>query len=257
MPDSHPQPPQLEDVKDSGVVSQSPGSDQPGEEVASGVGSMGSTDNANEEDFRQYGAEKQTEAFIGQASEERWLQRLERELSQSGQSESKPKVNSSTNQGSTLGGHRRADKIDSFQYPEDMDTSTIGSQIDPYGLPVKSAADALVHTYFATIHPSFPIIDQAFFSRQFEEYFTMSESETFKDHTFITTLQIVFAIGAVHAHRAGAEWAGDDRDHLLYFARARVLGMEMGILSDMVYHGQVQVFGLSGMYFMVTDQINR
>lgn len=218
---------------------------------------MGSTDNANEEHFRQYGAEKQTEAFIGQASEERWLQRLERELSQSDLSEINPTVNPSANLDGITGGHRRADKIDSFQSPTDMDTSTIGSQIDPYGLPVKSAADALVHTYFATIHPFFPIIDKAFFSDQFEEYFTMSESETFKDHTFIVTLQIVFAIGAVHAHRAGAEWAGDDRDHLLYFARARVLGMETGILGDIVYHGQVQVFGLSGMYFMVTDQINR
>lgn len=239
------------------MVSQSPGSDQTGEEVVSGVGSMGSTGKANEEDFRQYGAEKQAQAFVGQASEERWLQRLERELSESDMSESKPELYPSTNLAGSMSGHPRTDKTDSFPYPDDMDTSTIGSQIDPYGLPAKSAADAFVRTYFATVHPSFPIIDQAVFSRQLEECFTMSESETFKDHTFITTLQIVFAIGAVHAHRTGAEWAGDDRDHLLYFARARVLGMEMGILSDMVFQGQVQVFGLSGMYFMVTNQVNR
>ena len=240
------------------MVSQSSGSEQAGEEDAvSGVGSMGSTDNTNEEGFRQYGAEKQAEAFIGQASEEKWLQRLEKELSGSDLSESKPKSYPRTNLAGWMDGHRRADKTDSFQYPEDMDTSALGNQIDPYGLPVKSAADALVRTYFATVHPFFPIIDQASFSHQFDEYFTMSESETFKDRTFITTLQIVFAIGAVHAHRTGAEWAGDDRDHLLYFARARILGMEMGILSDMVHHGQVQVFGLSGMYFMATNQINR
>lgn len=239
------------------MLSQSPGSEFAGEEEASGVGSMGSTDFANEENFRRYGAEKQTEAFIGNASEEKWLQRLERELSESDLSESKPKVYPPTDLAGSKGGYPRTDKSDSYSYPEDMDASVIGSQIDPYGLPVKSAADALVNTYFTTLHPSFPIIDQSFFSHQFEEYFTMSENETFKDHTFITTLQIVFAIGAVHAHRTGAEWAGDDRDHLLYFARARVLGMKMGMLSEMVNHGQVQVFGLSGMYFMVTDQINR
>lgn len=239
------------------MLSQSPGSDRAGEEHASGVGSMGSTDNANEEDFRQYGAEEQAQAFIGNASEERWLQRLERELSESDRSESKPKLYPPPSLAGSMGQHRRTAKTESFPYPEDMDTSAIGNEIDPYGLPVKSAADALVHTYFATVHPSFPIIDQALFSHQFEEYFTMSENQTFKDRTFITTLQIVFAIGAVHAHRTGAEWAGDDRDHLLYFARARVLGIEMGIFSDMVYHGQVQVFGLSGMYFMVTNQINR
>ena len=239
------------------MLSQSTGSDHAGEEQASGVGSMGSTDIANEEDFRQYGAEEQAQTFIGNASEERWLQRLERELSESDRSENEPKLHPPPNLAGSTGQQRRIAKTKSFPYPEDMDTSIIGNEIDPYGLPVKSAADALVRTYFATVHPSFPLIDRALFSHQFEEYFTMSESETFKDRTFITTLQIVFAIGAVHAHRTRAEWAGDDRDHLLYFARARVLGIEMGILSDLVYHGQVQVFGLSGMYFMVTNQINR
>ncbi|MCJ1464608.1 hypothetical protein MMC07_003221 [Pseudocyphellaria aurata] len=250
-------PPQVEGAKDSSMMSQSPGSELAGEDEASGVGSMGSTDIANEENFRRYGAETHSEAFIGNASEEKWLQRLETELSESDVNESKPRVCPPMDLAGSKGGYPRTDKSDSYPYPEDMDTSVIGSQIDPYGLPVKSAANALVNTYFTTIHPSFPIIDQSFFSHQFEEYFTMSENETFKDHSFITTLQIVFAISAVHAHRTGAEWAGDDRDHLLYFARAQVLGMKIGMLSETVNHGQVQVFGLSGMYFMVTDQINR
>lgn len=239
------------------MLSQSTGSDHGGEDHVSGVGSMGSTDIANEQDFRQYGAEEQAQTFIGNASEEKWLQRVERELSESDRSGSDPKSHPPPNLAGSTGQHWRTAKNESFPYPDDMDTSVIGNDIDPYGLPVKSAADALVRTYLATIHPSFPIIDRALFSHQFEEYLIMSESETFKDHTFITTLQIVFAIGAVHAHRTGAEWAGDVRDHLLYFARARVLGNKMGILSDVVYHGQVQVFGLSGMYFMVTNQINR
>jgi hypothetical protein len=54
-----------------------------------------------------------------------------------------------------------------------------------------------------------------------------------------------------------ADWAGDERDHLLYFARARALGVETGVLNEIIYHEQVQIFGLGGMYFMVSNQINR
>ena len=33
-------------------------------------------------------------------------------------------------------------------------------------------------------------------------------------------LNLLFAIGAKYSHLIGAEWRGDERDHLLYMARA-------------------------------------
>ena len=142
-------------------------------------------------------------------------------------------------------------------FPEDMDTSVIGNQIDPYDLPVKKTADALVNAYFTTVHPSFPIVNKPYFYRQFEDCFTTVDVESFKDRAFVAILQIVFAIGAVHAHRVRAEWAGDERDHILFLARARMLSLEMGILNEFVFHGHVQFFGLAGMYFLATNQMNR
>lgn len=236
-------------------LSQSPASDHGDEDTVSGVGSMGSTDNTNEEDFARFGTAKETHAFIGQASEEKWLQRLEQQLSDSMLQDGE---NNPTSRGgvSVKSVPRKPSKTDS-PYPEDMDASIVGNQIDPYGLPVKKTADALLNAYFTTVHPSFPIVNEAHFYRQFEDYFITVDLESFKDRAFVAILQIVFAIGAVHAHRVRADWAGDDRDHLLYLARARVLSMEIGILNEFVYHGQVQLFGLAGMYFLATNQINR
>lgn len=236
-----------------------------GESVASGVGSMGSTDHANEEDFTQGLSDRKTQAFVGQASEIRWMQRLERELTKSPTQDIDRNAMDHTDQPVSsrdtgppgVGNSSRYPSNNPNPYPDDMDTSMIGDQLDPYDVPVKPTADALIASYFRTVHPSFPILDKAYFLDQYEDYFKTQNSESFRDRTFITTLQLVFAIGAVHAHLIEADWVGDERDHLLYFAKARILGIDTGILNDMAYLGQVQVFGLGGMYLMVTDQINR
>ncbi len=215
---------------------------------------MRTADIENEESIKLEGAAKKMQAFLGQTSEERWMERVERELSESLLGESKHKPVSSSNPSVPAWGmHQGPVRPQPLPYPEDMD----GVQVDPYGLPLKATADALVSTYFATTHPFFPLIEKACFYTQFESYFATAENKTFKEHTFMVALQLVFAIGAVHAHRTRAEWAGDERDHLLYFARARMLSVRMGILNNMAYNGQVQVFGLGSMYFMVANQINR
>ena len=209
---------------------------------------MGSTAHANEDDFAQAGFQGSSKAFVGQSSGEKWVQRLESELSPPLEEDRQP------------GLRPKRDKAPNFQnnpHPRDMDTSVIGHQIDPYEIPLRSTADALVNAYFTSCHPSFPMVIEADFWSQYGHYYAAAEPETFSDRIFLATLQVILAISAVHAHMISAEWIGDDRDHLLYFARARVLSVEMGVLNDSVFHGQVQMFGLSAMYFMVTDQFNR
>lgn len=223
-----------------------------GESTVSRVGSMGSTDHANEEDFTWTKSTEDSKAFVGQSSEEMWVQRLETELSDSF-SEGGGPYQSRHNPPEK----NEAPNFHANPYPGDTDTSTIGTNIDPYGVPIKSTADALVNAYFASVHPSFPIVIEAPFWGQYHQYYETAGSETFDDRAFLAKLQIILAIGAVHAHMINAEWVGDYRDHLLYFARARVLSVEMGVLNDSISHGQVQIFGLSAMYFVVTDQFNR
>ena len=142
-------------------------------------------------------------------------------------------------------------------YAEDMDSAVVGHQIDPFSLPVKSTADSLVNAYFSTIHLSFPILNKIDFMILYDQLYGTMDPEGFEHRTFIAMLQLVFAIAAVHAHLIHADWTGDARDHMLYFSQARVLAIDAGILNDDCHIDQVQVFGLGGMYLLVTNQVNR
>ena len=205
---------------------------------------MGSADHINQDDSMQQRSAHHVEPFKGSSSESKWIDKLNKELLP------KPKTRvsqaRSMDQGFAL-----------HTYAEDMDTAVVGHQIDPFSLPVKSTADALVNAYFSTIHLSFPILNKMDFVSQYDQLYSSMDPEGFSDRTFVATLQLVFAIAAVHAHLIQAEWTGDARDHKLYFSQARVLAVDTGILNDDCYLGQVQVFGLGGIYLLVTNQLNR
>ena len=210
------------------------------------AGSMGPTDQVNKDDFLQQNSTHHSTAFAGQSSETKWIERLDQELlpeQGAGTLRSRNK-----NQGISQ---------EPQPYAEDMDTAVVGSQIDPFSLPVKSTADSLVNAYFSTIHISFPILNKVDFLNQYDRLYSLTEPEGFEQRTFIAKLQLVFAIAAFHAHLIQVHWAGDARDHMLYFSRARVLAVDSGIFNDDCHLAQVQVFGLGGMYLLVTNQLNR
>lgn len=224
--------------------SRSDSCDDGGGSDISGAGSMGSADHINQDDSMQQRFAHHVEPFKGQSSESKWTEKLNKELLP------KPKAHMA----------RARDMDQGFAphtYSEDMDTAVVGHQIDPFSLPVKSTADSLVNAYFSTIHLSFPLLDKLDFVSQYDQLYSSMDPEGFRNRTFIATLQLVFAIAAVHAHLVQADWTGDARDHMLYFSQARVLAVDTGVLNDDCYLGQVQVFGLGGIYLLVTNQLNR
>lgn len=249
------QPPELEsskEAKNRAMRSTSVGQDfDDGESQASGIGSMGSTDRVNQDDFMPEENEDHALAFAGPTSETKWIRRLKQELGKDNKA-GKPKAG----QQDPLG-FRGISQRPSGLNREDMDTAIVGHQIDPFQLPLKNTADALVNAYFSTVQSSFPILDRSEFMYQYEELFSTMDPASYGDRTFFALLQLVFAISAVHAHLTEADWAGDGRDHMLHFAQARMLAVDTGILNDTCFLGQTQVFGLGGMYLLVTDQINR
>ena len=207
---------------------------------------MGPTDRIDRDESTQHRPGSLVPPFLGQSSQTKWTERLSRELLP------KQEAKKSKSQARSIGLSQQ-----SGTHAEDMDTAVVGHQIDPFSLPVKSTADALVNAYFYTIHTSFPILDKNDFIDQYDQLYNAMDPEGFENRAFIAKLQLVFAIAAVHTHLVQADWTGDARDHMLYFSKARVLAVDTGILNDDCYLGQVQVFGLGGMYLLVTNQLNR
>ena len=233
--------------KIQGEASEGDDSDDSSSSEGSGVGSMGSTDHVNQDDFGGEGTEARPRAYMGNGSDVQWIRRLHSELEE-------PEADPGKHGGGTLP-HLKA-HFNTF-FAEDMDQAIIGDQIDPFGLPIKSTADQLVRSFFTTIHLAIPLLDRARFLRQYKLLSSTWYAETFEDRMFVTILQLVFAIGAVHAHISGSENILDDRDHLLYSARARILAVDSGILNDVARLAQVQVFGLGAIYSLVSDRLDR
>ena len=214
-----------------------------GDSDDSGAGSMGPTDEFNQDDSLELQTQSASRGpgFAGQSSDVKWTERLDRELLPKQAKRSKSQNASQT----------------SRPYAEDMDAAVVGHQIDPFSLPVKSTADSLVNAYFSTIHTSFPILNKMDFMNQYDQLYSTMDPEGFEQRIFIAKLQLVFAIAAVHAHLIQAHWAGDARDHMLYFSQARVLAVDTGIFNDECDLSQVHIFALGGMYLLVTNQLNR
>ena len=254
------QTPQLETDKEP-KQNTTGGTTRPGEESdddesdVSGVGSMGSTHKVDQSNLLQDNNDDPAISFAGPTSEIHWIQRLKQELE--GEKTKGLSPSAYQNPSVARGIDHRPDLEYGRKYSEDMDTAIVGHQIDPFQLPLKETADALIGSFFSTVQVSFPILNRSDFMSNFEALFNTMDPMAYPNRTFMAVLQLVFAISAVHAHLTEAEWAGDGRDHMLYFAQARILAVDTGILNDTCFLGQPQVFGLGGMYLLVTDQINR
>lgn len=219
---------------------------------------MGSTDHVNEDHFTDPTPERQDRTYAGPASGTTWMQKLTTELTRDPNREANPggtspaALSSSMNSRTTVPAFNEA----GAQFGN-VSLSAMESQIDPYEMPVKSTADALLYVYLNTVHPSFPILNDDRFLDDYAQYFASSDREPSAYQTFIPKLHIVFAIAAVHAHMTEAKWVGDDRDHFLYFARAQVMTRENGFPTETIDLNQVQIFGLASMYFLASHQVNR
>jgi hypothetical protein len=74
---------------------------------------------------------------------------------------------------------------------------------------------------------------------------------------WLAIVNLIFAISARYSHVVRAEWRGDDRDHLIYFSRARLLSLDGETLFQHADLQQIQVTALMALYLLCTNQINR
>lgn len=126
--------------------------------------------------------------------------------------------------------------------------------METYAVPPRQLADRLFHDYLRTVHPLFPIVHQPTFTTQYRTFF---DSNLHPGDKWLAILNMIFAIGAQHAHLIKASWRGKDTDHIAYLTRARVLSMSDHELFSHPDLQQNQVEGLIAFYLLSSEQINR
>lgn len=208
----------------------------------SSIGSLEAIDRV-EEDLNRTASSRAT-GYMGKNSEITWMQRLRKEAEQ--RSRRQPGVFEAEHDGEFA--------LHSMNYHlDDMDISIPGP-VQAYWMPPRALADKLFDDYLESIHPFFPIISRSLFRTQYNTFY---DSAARPGDKWMAILNMIFAIASKHAHLTQAPWRGQEKDHLVYLTRARILSMDGNTLFSHPDLQQVQVEGLVAFYLLSTDQINR
>lgn len=232
-------------------------------EVSAGVGSTGALDRT-EEDFTRDGV-KMT-GFMGKNSEVTWLQRVRQEIKSDPPDDPhadrakripgsfySPQQRSDTN----MPGHEAEEDLtiqDSSYHLNDLAIVSYDA-VDMYEIPPTELAQTMFDTYMRRVHPSFPIVGRINLINQFAKFLQKPASRP--PPKWLAILNLIFAISARYSHLIQASWRGDDRDHLIYFTRARLLAIDNETLLNHPDLQMIQIIALMSFYLMSTDQINR
>jgi hypothetical protein len=232
-------------------------SDEGGAEsdVSATVGSTGALDKTLE-DFAANDKSRGT-GFMGKNSEITWLQRLNQEnkFGESSSIDLTPDVAKRAKSGHHKSSYEVENNITVSQASYHLDDFAMPSldAVDAYELPTSETANHLFDTYLSRVHPTFPIIGKSTFTTQFRRFM----AGQVPGEKWLAILNLIFAISACYSHLVRAEWRGDDRDHLVYFSRARLLSLNGDAIFQHADLQQIQVTGLMALYLLCTNQVNR
>lgn len=211
----------------SNLDSETKGSDAQGvlvqgeENAVAEVGSPGSLDVINEDTNRD--EHSRAAGFMGKSSAVTWVQRAKKAATND--LEDERRIHRST------GTVAHGSFTDSTYHAEPGDIPTIqAEEVNALEWPPAAVARALVDSYFDKVHVSFPILSKNSFYKKFETF--PKDQLSTEDQAWLAVANIVFAIGAKFAHLTNADYRGDYRDHLVYYARASALGMDQRTLNQ-------------------------
>ncbi|EPE24930.1 Zn2/Cys6 DNA-binding protein [Glarea lozoyensis ATCC 20868] len=207
------------------------------------VGSTGSVDAVHDDPDRE---DNRPRGHLGKSSAVAWAQRTADELRKTSSQESSVDL-------------QEADFNLPSYHIEDGDISYVVDEetLDIFEWPDIRLAHELVRNYFAHVHNAFPIIDklsfESWYTRATPDTSSLSEDET----VWLSTLNLIFAIAAYHAHLTNAQHRGAHYDHQVYCARAKKLSMDERLLYRDARLSNVSAMGLQCLYYLATCHINR
>ena len=233
-------------------------------EASAGAGSTEGLDRVDE-DFT--GDSARDTGFMGKNSELSWMQRL-RQQNNYDDENSNGDVKQSPNSKTPLSTNKRPVdsaghlaetedglRIRDVSYHLDDLSVTTHETVDPYEYPTADTAQHLFNCYMTRVHPGFPILGSVNLAAQFSKFVTGQVQRP--PEKWLAIINTIFAIGARYSRLIHAERKGDERDHLIYFTRARLLSINTKTLFEHPDLQSIQTLGLMSFYFLSTGQINR
>ncbi len=124
--------------------------------------------------------------------------------------------------------------------------------------PSSAAISVLSEAFFQASEPILNLVAKAQFLERSTEVVHGLNNMSWEQHRWLASANLMWAIGAKWLHMAKLQ----DEDlgienHLVYYARARALGLDHRIVQDHPNVGGVQALGLLSFYLWVNGSINR
>ena len=217
------------------------------------AGSTGAVDRTDE-DFNRNERVRST-GFMGKNSEIAWVQRVKQESRYHSPQQREVENNHRNGTGPTLPDLDDGFSVSDSSYHLDDFSISLPETVDAYELPAREMADQLFNVYLSRIHPTFPIIGRSTFTAQFRRVMTTAPVNT--GDKWLAVLNLLFAVTARYSHLVQVDWQGDERDHLIYFTRARMLSMNGESIFNHPDLQHIQVAALMSLYLLAVSQINR
>lgn len=152
-----------------------------------------------------------------------------------------------------------SEQVSSYSFWTDGENVDVDFFVDPYELPPLEIAEKLLGCYMSKVHDSFPILPRKTFEDQFRKYFAALQNGNAPrlSPKWQAILNLVFAIGAKYSHMIEASWRADERDHLIYQARARAFSLNDSTMTSHSDVPQIQSLGLLAFYWLSVGQVSR
>ncbi|KAF2822877.1 hypothetical protein CC86DRAFT_396455 [Ophiobolus disseminans] len=242
--------------------------------VTASTGSNEDLDNLDEDLMRSL--ESRATGYVGQNSEIQWLRSVQRQTEHPGaeprdQPHGPPGSGHHAVTARSNALHERRDnakedsRLGSMKHITDstfyLDSEEIGVDfVDPNEDPGPDLAERLFRCYYETVHPSFPLVPDIF-EAEFYKWLQARKNDGSLpvSHMWRAQLNLIFAIGAKYSHLIGADWQGDDRDHLFYMNRATHLlnFKDTAMIISCPDIKLVQATGSLAFYFLVIGHVSR
>ncbi len=188
--------------------------------------------------------------FVGKISEVSWIQRCREILfrqSAGGVDISQRDLDLHLLRAQDLNYHM--DDVELLSVDED--------RVDALEWPPLEEAMALSKAFFDSLYAVFPFIDQDQFYDVLNHFPRHKAGLSWDERRWLSMANLVFGLGSRWLHLAAPESEFGSEDHLLYYARARSLGLDHRLLFDHPTLEQIQALGLLAGYLFVNNSIAR
>ena len=126
--------------------------------------------------------------------------------------------------------------------------------VNPLEWPHPDIALTLSKAYFDTLHTCFPFIDKMNFLNTLTHFREGRTSVSWNERRWMSMANLIFAVGSKHLNMGSRDAVPD---HLIYYARARALGLDHRLLFDHPRFEQIQALGILGLYLFVNHSVAR